>query len=97
MTEEELSPDEEQLLVEHARKQRAVEYLRGVASLNLEIVAVLRENADGLPIERIAERFQEHSREKIQDALESAIEDQYIEKTSKDGEEWYKAISLEEP
>ncbi|TFF84813.1 hypothetical protein EU524_00210 [Candidatus Thorarchaeota archaeon] len=46
----------------------------------MEIVDFLREDADGLSIDRITERFQEHSREKIRDALESAIEDEYIER-----------------
>lgn len=97
MTDEDLTPDEERLLAEHAKKQRAVEYLRGVADLNLEIVRVLRDIPEGLSIDEIIARFHDHSPQKIADALKSAIEDEYIEKLSRDDEEWYKAITFEEP
>lgn len=91
-------PDTDDALLERFRqKERVRRYLWTVAELNGLIIDELRKSPGGLSFTAITERFHDYPPRQVRDALESAIEDQYIEKTSRDGEEWYKAIPLEEP
>jgi hypothetical protein len=80
----------------HRKKERARQYLIEVADLSLLIVKELRASPDGLSMDEIARRIPDYSSEHYRDAIESAIEDEYIELVTRDdGVEWYRAIPLE--
>ena len=79
------------------QKERVRRYLRDVADLNGLIVDELRSVPDGLTFEAITERFRSYPPAQVRDALDSAIEDEYIEKFSRKGEDWYRTTPFEEP
>jgi hypothetical protein len=60
------------------------------------IVKELRASPNGLSMNEIVKRIPDYSSEHYRDAVESAIEDEYIESVTRDdGVEWYRAIPLE--
>ena len=92
----ERSDQDEQHHLEQRRKERARQYLIEVADLSLQILEELRNNPDGLSRDDIAERFPSFSSEHYRDAIESAIEDEYIEQVYRDDDlEWYRAIPMD--
>ncbi|TFF84810.1 hypothetical protein EU524_00195 [Candidatus Thorarchaeota archaeon] len=91
-------PDTDEAVLERFRhKERVRRYLWAVAELNSLIVDELRKSPGGLSFTAITERFHNYPPRQVRDALKSAIEDEYIERISKDSQEWYRAIPLEEP
>ena len=78
------------------KKERALQYFIEVADLSLLIVKELRASPNGLSMNEIVKRIPDYSSEHYRDAVESAIEDEYIESVTRDdGVEWYRAIPLE--
>ncbi|KXH70572.1 MAG: hypothetical protein AM326_04200 [Candidatus Thorarchaeota archaeon SMTZ-45] len=88
--------EEKDSQIKQHRRERAREYLIEVADLNSLIVKELRANPNGLSIDEIVKRIPNYSSEHYKDAINSAIEDEYIELVTRDdGLEWYRAILLE--
>ena len=78
------------------KKERARQYFIEVSDLSLLIVKEVRANPDGLSMDDIVNRISDYSPEHYRDAIESAIEDEYIELVTRDdGLEWYRAIPFE--
>jgi hypothetical protein len=93
----ERSDENKQLYLEQRRKERARQYLIEVADLSLLIVKELRNNPGGLSRDDIAKRLPSFSSEHYRDAIESAIEDEYIEQVNRDDDlEWYRAIPMDD-
>jgi len=89
---------EEEINIEQRRKERIRMYLISVAELNQLIVKELRLSMKGLSKDDIVKRFSDYSLQQIEDALESAIEDEYIEVETRDADVlWYCSVKFEEP
>lgn len=77
-------------------KERARQYFIEIADLSLLIVRELRANHDGLSMDEIVKRIPNYSSKYYRDAIDSALEDEYIELVTRDDDlEWYRAIPLE--
>ena len=64
-----------------------------MAELNQSIVREFKTSIEGFSIDTVAKRFPEYSLQQITDALDSAVEDEYFEVTTKeDGSLWYMPI-----
>ena len=91
------SETDDEIRLRERKKERARQYLIDVADLSLLIVKKLQERPEGLSINAISAIIPGHSSEMYVDAIESAIEDEYIEKIDgEDGRELYRAIIYDE-
>ena len=81
----------------HRKKERARQYLIEVADLSLLIVKELRQRNEELSLDEIIEIIPGYRDEMYADAVESAIEDEYLEKLDQDdGQKKYRAIIYDE-
>ena len=79
------------------RKERARQHLILIADLSALIVKELRMVSDGVFKTDIIKRFPDYSIQQIEDAIESAIEDEYIELVEQNGNLLcYRAIQYDE-
>ena len=76
--------DEEELHQKHQRKEHIRQHAILIANLSASIVKQLREISEGMSKTDIINNFSEYSIEQINDALESALEDEYIERVEQD-------------
>jgi hypothetical protein len=91
------SETEDEIRLRERKKERTRQYLIEVADLSLLIVEELREKTEGLSIDAISEIIPGYSSETYVDAIESAVEDEYIEMIDgEDGLELYRAIIYDE-
>jgi hypothetical protein len=89
--------ENEDFHLEQRRREMARQYLIEVANLSMLIVEELRKNPEGLSKDDLAKRFPSFSSGYHRDAIDSAIEDEYIEHVSRDDNvEWYRAIVYDE-
>jgi len=89
---------EEEIHQMDRRKGRVRQHLILIADLSALIVKELKAVSDGLSRADIIRRFPDYSVGQMEDALESAIEDEYIEVEVKDdGILWYHVVQLDEP
>ena len=68
------------------KKERVRQHLILIANLSASIVKELRMSSNGMSKADIIKRFADHSVAQIEDALESAIEDEYIELVEQEGD-----------
>ena len=82
---------------EQRKRERARRYLFSVSELNQLIVREFKSSTNGFSEEDVVNRFPERSLEQIRDALESAVEDEYFQVMTKDGDSlWYTPIIYDE-
>lgn len=88
---------EEEIHQMDQRKERARQHLILIADLSALIVKELRMVSDGVFKTDIIKRFPDYSIQQIEDAIESAIEDEYIELVEQNGNLLcYRAIQYDE-
>ncbi len=89
---------EEEIHQMDRRKGRVRQHVILIADLSALIVKELRMTSGGMLKTDIIKRFADYSTEQIEDALESAIEDEYIEvETRESGVRWYHSVCFDEP
>jgi hypothetical protein len=93
----ELDRAEEETHQMDRRKERVRQHLILIADLSALIVKELRMASDGMFKTDIIRRFPDYSVQQIEDAIESAIEDKYIELVEQEGNLLcYRAIQYDE-
>jgi len=89
---------EEEIHQMDRRKERIHQHVILIADLSALIVKELKAVSDGMSIADIMGRFAQYSAGQIEDALESAIEDEYIEvEIRESGVRWYHPVWSDEP
>jgi hypothetical protein len=84
---------EEEIHQMDQRKERARQHLVLIADLSALIVKELKAVSDGMSMADIMGRFAKYSAGQTEDALESAIEDEYIDVEIRErGVRWYHPV-----
>jgi len=79
------------------RKERVRMYFVSVAELNQDIVREFTSSTNAFSVDDVVQRFPDASIKLIEDALDSAVEDEYFEiSTKKNGTRWYTPIIYDE-